>query len=286
MVDKKEVSGNPIGYSFYDDNLPTAFEAALAYAAENGTVVASMPVHLFLRRQVSFKHPLWSTWYSCNSEEDVGKTAQGTKIVLAAHNGVGPLTWRHGPERITTAYERGLTKQYAAHLTEHEIHTLLAGKFPDGTDGVQVFENVNEFSSATDTLEKCMDLLLKPYVVVMDFDAAKMTESNYQDIQKLRDNQLVHVRAGGVAAAHAFIDYTAQRYSNYGNWHPFNVVNPAETQGRVLFVGDGGLSGLFGSSGLGYYGQFLEVAPEALVARSATQKSSISLVDICPSEWT
>ncbi len=285
MVKKNEVSmSNRIGCSFYDGNLPTAFSAVLAYAAEISGVVASMPTHLHLRRKVSFKHSLWNTWYTCNSEEDVGKTAQGTKVVLEAHNGAGPLTWRHGPERITTAYERGLTKQYAAHLTDKEIKLLLAGKFPDGTDGVQVFENVKEFSSATDTFEKCADLLLKPYAVILDFDAAKATESGYQDIQRLRDNPLVHVRAGGVAVAHAFIDYAAQRYSNYGNWHPFNVINPAETQGRVLFVGYGDGNGLGGSGNLNLNGQFLGVraeqssavhgitdsvvAPEALVPRA------------------
>ncbi|MEK6867361.1 MAG: hypothetical protein AABX98_00920, partial [Nanoarchaeota archaeon] len=60
-------------------------------------------------------------------------------------------------------------------------------------------------------------------------------------------------------------DKVAQRYTQYGNRHPFNAINADESQGGVLFVGSDDSSGLKGDN-LYYLGRFLVgVAPEALV---------------------
>ena len=253
MVEKQEVKINDVRVAdaVYDDSLPIAYREAIAHASALGTAVKSMPEVLVLKRRAPFNNPIWSTWYTCASEEDVGTTVQGNKVMIEVHGG-GIST----PERIETAHEKGLTKQNAAHLTENEVRDLLAGKLADGIQ-IPVY-------SFTDFREGVKDLPRR-YAVVLDFDTAKATTSGYQDIQGLRDNPLVIMRAGGSVGANALIDYAAQRYNQYGNWHPFNAINADETQGRVLFVGDDG-SGLLGDYGLNGSGRFLVgVAPEALV---------------------
>lgn len=254
MVKLEQVTINDEGVaaSFYDNSLPIALRAAEASASETGSFVKSMPEVLVLRRKAPFSNPLWSTWYTCTSEEDVGRTPQGKKVMIEVHGG-GILT----PERIETAFERGLTKQYAAHLAESEVRTLLEGKLVDGTE-IPVYSFSDFKAGITD--------LPRRYGVVMDFDTVKSVASGYLPVESLRDNPLVIVRAGGVTEANAFVDKVSQQYTNYGNWHPFNAINSDETQGRVLFVGYNDGNGLSGDLDLLNYGRFLVgVAPEARV---------------------
>ncbi len=262
MVQKQDLLRNNerVGFSVYDEKLPTALRTAQENAQKEGLVVASMPELLVLKRQLPFTDPMWSTLYTCNSEEDVGTTPQGKKVVIAVHGG-GILT----PERIETAYKRGLTKQYAAHLAESEVRKLLQGTLADGTQ-IPVYQ-FSDFKSGIKDLPR-------QYAVVMDFAEAQKAASGHLPVESLRDNSLVIVRAGGVAEANAFVDKVAQRYTNYGNWHLFNAINSDETQGRVLFVGDDGYYGLGGNVSLSNNGRFVGVAPEALVARSADAKKS------------
>lgn len=254
-----------VGVSYYDDKLPTALRTTQADAQKEGLVVASMPELLVLRRQLPFTDSMWSTWYTCNSEEDVGTTPEGNKVVIAVHGG-GILT----PDRIETAYKRGLTKQYAAHLAESEVRKLLEGKL---ADGIQI--PVYQFSDLKSGIKD------KPrqYAVVMDFAEAQKAVSGHLPVESLRDNPLVIVRAGGVAEANAFVDKVAQRYTNYGNWHPFNAINADETQGRVLFVSVD-LIGLLGSLSLYGNGRFAGVAPEALDAARVDAKKLEDMVTV------
>ena len=106
-------------------------------------------------------------------------------IVIAVHGG-GILT----PERIETAYERKLTKQYAAHLAESEINALLAGNLAHGTQ-IPIYSFADFKAGIKDKPRQ--------YAVVMDFDTAKNAASGYLEVETLRDNPLVIVRAGGVA---------------------------------------------------------------------------------------
>ncbi|MBI5001861.1 hypothetical protein HZC31_00585 [Candidatus Woesearchaeota archaeon] len=247
--------------SFYDDSLPTALRAAQARASETGNFVKSMPEILVLRRKAPFTNPVWSTWYTCASEEDVGTTEQGNKVMIEVHGG-GILT----PERIETAYQRRLTKQYAAHLAESEVKDLLKGKLADQTE-IPVYSFADFRKGITD--------LPRRYAVVMDYEMAKSVASGHFPVESLRDNALVIVRAGGVAEANAFVDKIAQRYTSYGNWHLFNAINADEAQGRVLFAGNNDYYGLVGNYSLNGNGRFLVgVAPEAHVARSADAKKS------------
>src|SRR3989338_6425566 len=226
--------------SFYDDSLPTAFRAAQARALEIGTSVKSMPEVLVLRRKAPFTNPVWSTWYTCASEEDVGTTEQGKKVMIEVHGG-GILT----PERIETAYQRGLTKKYAAHLAESEVRILLKGQLADGTE-IPVYSFADFRKGITD--------LPRRYAFVMDYAMAKSAASGHLPVESLRDNALVIVRAGGLAEANTFVDKVAQRYTNYGNRHIFNDINADETQGRVLFAGGDDDDGLYGYGSLYYLG--------------------------------
>jgi hypothetical protein len=248
MVKQEQVTINDerVANSFYDE-LPTALRAAEASAKETESSVLSMPEVLVLRKKAPFSNPIWSTLYTCNSEEDVGITPRGNRVVITVHGG-GILT----PERIETAYERGLTKEYAAPLAESEVRSLLKGKLADGTQ-IPVYSFADFRNGIKD--------LPRRYAVVMDFDMAKKVASGLVPVETLRDNPVVIVRAGGVVKANTFVYKVAEQYTKYGNWHPFNVINPSEAQGCVLFASKLD-DGIF--SGLDNLGRFLVgVAPEA-----------------------
>src|SRR3989338_5475154 len=65
-----------------------AYTAAEASALNVGTFVQSMPEVLALRIELPFTHPAWLTSYTCASEEDVGTTAHGNKVVIVDLGGV------------------------------------------------------------------------------------------------------------------------------------------------------------------------------------------------------
>ena len=68
---------------------------------------------------------------------------------------------------------------------------------------------------------------LKRYAVVMDFEQAKNAVSGQAEFERLKDDPLVIVRAGGVEEAAAYLDKARERYktAQYGSWHPFNGVD-------------------------------------------------------------
>jgi hypothetical protein len=229
------------GQAFYNSSLPAALREAQAHAGEQGHV-ATMPELLHGRTVARFDNEIWTQWFTANSAEYVGKTAQGKPVVIVAH-GIGPFT---NPARIEQAYQEGLVN-YAGKFTQEEFAGLLGS-------GVPSF-GYDEFLKRTS--------ILSTYAIVIDFEKAKGTTSDHQAIGNLYKNPLVIARAGGEAPAKAFLDKAAQKYQKYGQWHPFGNVDVEQSQGRLLFLGSNDDNGLNGDDFLNKRGRFVGVAPEA-----------------------
>ncbi len=247
------------GRVFYNTNLPNALRLAQAYSTKDG-YIASMPQLLHGRNVASFTDEIWTNWYTANSEEDVVTDSQGRfgkkdrPVVVVLHGG-GILG---SPERIEKAYVPKLTDQRAAKFSDEEARAVLEGRMPDEkTVPVMTY---NDFVKATG--------LPMRYGVVLDFDKAKSTKSDDQKVSDLYDNPLVIARAGGVKQAKQALDRAKEKFQteNYGNWHPFNDIDPRQAQGRLLFLSDDDYDGLGGYGGLDGDGRFVGVAPEALSA--------------------
>ena len=239
------------GTAFYDASLPKARTAAQTHAGEGG-YVASLPQILRGRVVAPFDNEIWMDWFTANSEELIGTTSQGTPVVIAVHGG-GVLS---NPARIEQAYKEGLLNYSVKLDVDKEFRPLLSGRLPDGTS-IPVFESVESFLESADNLPR-------QYAVIMDFDTVMHTASGEQTIDELRYNQLVHVRAGGVQAAHAYLDRASEiGWRTMGNWHPFRCSDPLTAQGHLLWIGCSNRGGLDGERLYGD-GRFVAVGePEA-----------------------
>lgn len=236
--------------SFYNLSLPRALAQACDYVKNVG-YVASMP-ELLRGRVVSPRDSeIWTNWFIALTEENVGKTSFGSSVLVTVHGG-GILSI---PDRISRAYEEGLTPEYGAKLTGQEFKDIANGKLPDGTQ-------IPIYSFAD--FQKGVKDLPRQYAVVTDFDTARNTESGRQKIDKLYDNPLVVIRAGGVEAAKAFLDKAKQVYNSkeLGNWHPFGGVDVEQPQGSLLCLGVLDYVGLNGGNRLSSFGRFAVVVPE------------------------
>ena len=242
--------------------MPAAKRKALENAQKGG-YVASLPQILHSRVVSPADSEIWQNWFTANSEENIGRTAQGNPVVIAVH-GTGLWT----PDRIQEAYNEGLTNNYAGKLKTPEFRQLLTGKVADG--------NIIPVYSLTDFMKGISDLPMQ-YAVIMDFDQVKKLESGVQKTSKLRQNPLFIVRAGGAEAANAYLDKTEQVYERkeLGNWHPFANSDPDQPQGRVPFAGDGYNGGLSSCSNLGDYGRFVWVAPKAPGAQENAERTVV-----------
>ena len=60
----------------------------------------------------------------------------------------------------------------------------------------------------------------------MDFDTARKSSRGYTEFGVLRDDPMMIVRAGGVAAASFYLDKAQARHitAKMGAWHPFNGI--------------------------------------------------------------
>ena len=259
---------------FFDSHLPNALRRALEYAGNDG-VVASMPQLLHARANASYDNIIWNTWFTANSEESVVKTPQGHRVVVAVHGG-GIFA---SPERFERAYRatvdprlnsEGLTKQYAAKISEQEARDLLAGKLPDGAE-IPIY-SFSEFKQGI------ADLPMR-YAVVLDLEIAWKSKRGYETFDVLRDDPLMIIRAGGVEPLAAYLDKAKARRNTktLGNWHPFNRIDPDEPQTRVLFLArtyddvedeeqirDSGYDadyGMGGDASMHNMGQYVAVAP-------------------------
>ena len=217
---------------FFDSYFPRALRRALQYAGDDG-FVASMPQLLHARANASYDHVIWNTWFTPNSEENVVKTPQGNRVVVAVHGG-GVYA---SPERFEKVYRasvdqsnpEGLTGQFTGKITERESRDVLEGKLPDGTEiPVYPFE---EFKQGI------ADLPIR-YGVILDYELARQSLSGYVDLEVLKDDPNMIVRAGGVEAAAAYIDKFGERHNTkmMGNWHAYNRINPDQPQNRILFL--------------------------------------------------
>lgn len=242
------------GKLFYNDNLPEALREAQKYAA-NGGLVLSLPQILHARVVAPAEDEIWQNWITALTEEDVVKTESGKPVVVVGHGGLILGT----PERIEQAYKEGLTPQRAAKLSPQEVKDLLSGKSP--------LLPYKEFLTKTN--------LPQVYGIVLDLDVAKKTESGYQDIEGIYENPLAIARAGGVEQLKSYLDRAklVHKTKKYGQWHPFNNIDPEQAQGRLVCAGGGG--GGLGGDDLGGSGRFASVAPEALVAKNLADKTRL-----------
>ncbi len=141
------------------------------------------------------------------------------------------------PERFETLFrasvsrhcEVGFTGLFAGKITDTEVHDVLDGRLPDGTE-IPVFSLDEIIRGITD--------LPRRYAVVMDFETAKRCKSGYTPLDDLKDDPLMIVRAGGVEAAAAYLNKVKGRHNaaTSGNWHPFNSIDPEQAQTRVPFL--------------------------------------------------
>ena len=234
---------------FFDSHLPNALRRALEYAGDDG-LVASMPQLLHARVNASYDNIIWNTWFTANSEESVVTTPQGNRVVVAVHGG-GIFA---SPERFERSYyadldrsnPEGLTGQYAAKISEQEARDVLEGKLPDGAE-IPVFP-FDEFKRGVADLTR--------YGVILDFEMAKKSKRGYETFDALRDEPNMIVRAGGVEPLAAYLDKARARHNTkvMGNWHPYNRIDPAQPQTRILFLAGnkGGVGSEGDDQGLGW----------------------------------
>lgn len=219
---------------FYDSHLPDALRRALEYAGEDG-YVASLPQLLHARVNAADDNEIWhNQFFTSNSEESVARTKQGTVVAVVVHGG-GIFA---SPERFKKLYyasvdrnsEFGYTGLFSAKISTSEAVGVVEGTLPDGSD-IPVF-SYSEFKQG-------INCLPRRYAVVMDFEMAKKSRTGNINFDELKDDPLMIIRAGGVAAATAYLDKlkSREKSSVMANWHAFNDVDPDQPQTRVLFLG-------------------------------------------------
>jgi len=219
----------------FETHLPDALRRALEYAGDDG-FVASMPQLLHARVNANFDNVIWDTWFfTSNSEESMATTRQGNHVAVAVHG--GGIFAR--PERFRTLYlasvdrssKLGFTGLFGAKILEQEVHDVLDGKLPDGTE-IPVF-SFDEFKRGVADLPH-------RYAVVMDFETARKSKCGFASFDVLKDDPLMVVRAGGTEAAAAYLDKAKDFYgtTEMGSWHRFDDLSPDQPQTWVPFLFD------------------------------------------------
>jgi hypothetical protein len=229
--------------AFFEPHIPTALRRALHYAGDGG-FVASMPALLHARANAPYENIIWNTWFTAYSEESVVTTPQGNHVVAAVHGG-GIFA---SPERFERSYHadlnrtnaEGLTGQTAARITTREARDVLEGRLPDGRE-VPVYPFA-EFRQGIVGLPR-------RFGVVLDFEEARRSKNGYVSFEALKDDPNMIVRAGGAGPLVAYLDRFQARHDTklMGNWHPYDRIDPAEPQTRILFLA--GNRGGVGSEG-------------------------------------
>ncbi len=265
---------------FFEPHIPTALRRALGYAGDDG-FVASMPQLMHARTHAPFDNIIWNTWFTANSEESVVTTPGGNRVVVAVHGG-GIFG---SPERFERSLHadqhrhngEGLTGQTAAKITTREAHALLEGRV-SGEVRFPVY-SFAEFESGIANLPR-------RYGVVLDFELARQSKRGYEQFEILKDDPNMIVRAGGAEANIAYLDRFRGRHDTQlmGNWHPFNRIDPDESQTRIPFLAGnrGGIGSEGRNQGLGWgydaeygmggdasmvgMGRYVAVAPRAVSA--------------------
>ncbi len=236
--------------------VPVSLEKCLAWTRQNKGIVATLPYLVAGLSVAPPKNYLRQRFHTCFSEEFSGVDTEGVydkgKPIVVVQHGIDLLL----PERIRKAYNEGLTQQNGAKLTPEEWKKVLLAKNPLYTvDDVKKSKVKNPFGS---------------YRVVLSFDTAKATSSNYQDKNTFTNNELVIARAGTLEHLEKYFD-NIQSGNTVGNGHKFGEIDPRFPQGRVLFVYDND-GGLVGVSNLNNCARFVGVAPEAQSSTKLSRK--------------
>ena len=226
--------------------VPISLEKCLKWAGDNNGIVAILPYLIAGLSKAKPDHWLRQRWHTCYSEEFSGVDTEGVyskgKSIVVVQHGIELLL----PDRIRKSYNEGLTPHNGAKLTVDEWKKVLTSSIPLYTvEDVKKGKVKNPFGS---------------YRVVLGFDKAKATISNYQDKNTFANNDLVIARAGTLEYIEPYFD-NIQSGGTVGNWHRFGEIDPKISQGRVLFV-DYDDFGLLGDYILDNYARFV-VAPEA-----------------------
>jgi hypothetical protein len=191
---------------FFDSHLPEALRQALDYAGDDG-FVASMPQLLHARTNAPFDNEIWDTWFfTSNSEESMVRTPQGNHVAVLVHGGgifATPARFRKLYLASTNRHSKnGFTGLFGGRILDTEARDILDGRCPDGSE----------------LPSKCG---------LASFD-------------ELKNDPLMIVRAGGVAAASAYLDKAKEYYgtTEMGSWHRFDDMDPMNPQTWVPFVYD------------------------------------------------
>jgi hypothetical protein len=210
-----------------------------------------MPQLLHARTKAPYDNVIWNTWFSANSEESVVTTSQGNHVVVTVHGGgifASPERFERSLRADLSRYNsEGLTGQYAAKISKREAHDVLKGKLPDGSE-IPVYP-FDEFKRGV------ADLPMR-YAVVLDFEVARKSISGYASFEKLKDDPVMIVRAGGVEALAAYLDKVRNRHNTnlMGNSHSHMRIDPDQPQTRLLNLGGnrGGVGSEGKDQGLGW----------------------------------
>lgn len=235
---------------FFESYATTALQRALRYAGDKG-FVASLPQLLHARVNAPYDNIIWNTWFTSNSEESVVTTKQGNHVVVTVHGG-GIFASPARIERslradLDRSNSEGLTGQYAAKITQGEANDLLDGKLPDGSN-IPVYQ--------FDELKRGIADLPTRYGVVLDYTLARKSKDGYESFKTLRDDPNMIIRAGGIGPLSVYLDKARDRNdTNFmGNWHPYNRIDPAQPQTRILRLSGnkGGMGSDGNDDGLGW----------------------------------
>lgn len=164
-------------------------------------------------------------------------------MVVVVHGG-GILT----ADRIKRGRQEGFLNG-AVRLTDEEINELLKEKIEGRTIPVYSYD---DFVGKTS--------IPANYGIVLDFELAKNTTSDYHSLDKLERNPLFVARAGGVQLAREYLKSVAQVYDCqiYGNWHSFKNIDANKPQGRLVYLCYDN-NGLGGNDSISNSGRFVGV---------------------------
>lgn len=219
----------------FDTHLPDALKRALEYAGEDG-YVASLPALLHARANAPFDNEIWDTWFfTGNSEESMVRTLAGNPVVVIVHGG-GIFA---APQRFRQLYlastgrdsDAGFTGLFGGKIRDAEARAMLEGRCPDDTE-IPVY-SYSEFARGVDKLPR-------RYAVVLDFETARTSKCGLAPFSELKEDPLMIARAGGHAAAVAYLDRAQEYYGTdvMGSWHRFDDMDPMIPQTWIPFVYD------------------------------------------------
>ncbi|MDD3175265.1 MAG: hypothetical protein PHU51_02200 [Candidatus Nanoarchaeia archaeon] len=204
-----------------------ALEEAYTQLGDEG-IIASMPYLIAGKAESEKDNYLWQDWFTALSEENVGIDTKGNfvkkgkPVVITVHGG-GILT----PERIFQAYGDGLTSQNSAKYTNEEFEQLLNGKI--NGESIEIY-------SIDDVMKGNIKNPFGKYAIVLDFDVAKNTKSDYFDKKDFMKNPLVLARAGTLEYLDVYFEKAKHSDGTVGNSHRLNDIDPKQPQGRVLYL--------------------------------------------------